>query len=108
MRDFDVEPTGLGSSSVRPNCNRLMPAPEDPRLADLLVLSQDVGVLRSSPGRVSKVSAFAKTVVGLVVLLVILVVALLLEGATHNAIAAWVAVGSLLAVLVARWLLLAR
>ncbi len=53
-------------------------------------------------------SAFAKTVVGLVVLLVILVVALLLEGATHNAIAAWVAVGSLLAVLVARWLLLAR
>ena len=53
-------------------------------------------------------SSFAKTVVGLLVLLVILVVALLLEGSTHNAIAAWVAVGSLFAVLIARWLLLAR
>ena len=53
-------------------------------------------------------SGFAKTVVGLLVLLVILVVALLLEGSTHNAIAGWVAVGSLFAVLIARWLLLSR
>lgn len=53
-------------------------------------------------------SRFAKTAVGLLVFLVILVMALLLEGFTHNAIAAWVAVGSLFAVLIARWLLLAR
>ena len=53
-------------------------------------------------------SSFAKTVVGLLVLLVVLVVALLLEGSTHNAITAWVAVGALFAVLIVRWLLLAR
>jgi hypothetical protein len=50
-------------------------------------------------------SSFAKTVVGLLVLLVILVVALLLEGSTHNAIAAWVAFGALFAVMIVRWLL---
>ena len=53
-------------------------------------------------------SRFAKTVVVLLAFLAILVVALLLEGLTHNAVAAWVAVGSLFAVLIARWLLLAR
>lgn len=47
-------------------------------------------------------SSFARIAVGLLVLLVVLVLALLLEGATHNAIAAWVAVGSLFAVLIAR------
>lgn len=58
--------------------------------------------------RCPAMSRFAKTVVGLLVFLVILIVALLLEGFTHNAIAAWAAVGSLFAVLIARWLLLAR
>lgn len=53
-------------------------------------------------------SSFAKIAVGLLLLLVVLVAALLLEGSTHNAIAAWVAVGSLFAVLIARWLLLSR
>jgi predicted membrane protein len=50
-------------------------------------------------------SSFAKAVVGLLVLLVVLVVALLVEGSTHNAIAAWVAVGALFVVVIARWLL---
>jgi hypothetical protein len=59
-------------------------------------------------GTTLSVSSFAKTAVGLLVLLVVLVVALLLEGSTHSAIAAWVAVGSLLAVLFVRWLLLMR
>jgi uncharacterized membrane protein len=53
-------------------------------------------------------SSFAKTVVALLVFLTVLVAALLLEGFTHNAIAAWVAVGALFAVLFVRWLLLAR
>jgi uncharacterized membrane protein len=58
--------------------------------------------------RCRAMSSFAKTVVALVVFLAVLVVALLLEGFTHNAIAAWVAVGALFAVLLARWLLFVR
>jgi uncharacterized membrane protein len=53
-------------------------------------------------------SSFAKTFVALLVFLVVLVAALLLEGFTHNAIAAWGAVGALFAVLFARWLLFVR
>jgi hypothetical protein len=53
-------------------------------------------------------SGFAKAAAGLLVLVVVLVVALMVEGATHNAIAAWIAVGALFAVMLARWLLLAR
>jgi hypothetical protein len=50
-------------------------------------------------------SSLAKAVAGLLVLLVVLVVALLLEGFTHSAIAAWVAFGALFVVMIARWLL---
>jgi hypothetical protein len=53
-------------------------------------------------------SSFTKTLAALLVSLILLVAALLLEGLTHNAIAAWIAVGALLAVLAARWLLLVR
>lgn len=53
-------------------------------------------------------SSFAKTLVALLVFLAVLTLALLLEGLTHNAIAAWVAVGALFAVLIARWLLFVR
>jgi hypothetical protein len=57
--------------------------------------------------RCREMSGFAKAVIGLVALLVVLAVALVVEGATHNAIAAWVAVVTLFVVMIARWLLLA-